>query len=86
MTHTTFRTGLTIIAALAIGCSKSDFPTTPGPTAQTPLTTVAAMKVSGTASLGAGGLTPISMTLIARSLTNMELSSASSVPGTTSVS
>ncbi|MEO7134642.1 MAG: hypothetical protein ABI024_10525, partial [Vicinamibacterales bacterium] len=68
MKQAAFRVGLLAVTALVFGCTKSDFPTTPSPVALTPLTTLSALKVGGTASLPGGRLTPFNMTLIARSV------------------
>ena len=68
MRHRALLVSLSAVVALIIGCSKSDFPTQPSPVADTHLTTLAALKVDGNASLPGGGQTPFNMTLIARSL------------------
>src|SRR5262245_8037425 len=77
---------LPVVAGLLVGCTKSDFPTTPSPVAETPLTTLAALKVTGNASLPGGGLTPFNMTLIARSLNGRAPGAQAQTPGTTDVS
>src|SRR5215217_3019967 len=86
MGYRAFQLSLSILAALLVGCSKSDFPTTPSPVAETPLTTLAALKVDGSASLPGGGQTPFSMTLIARSLDATVSETRAQTPGTTEVS
>ena len=85
MRHRALRVSLSVFAALLIGCSKSDFPTTPSPVADTPLTTLAALKVDGSASLPGGGQTPFNMTLIARSLNFTAPGAQAQTPGTTEV-
>ncbi len=77
---------LCIAGAFVIGCTKTDFPTTPSPVADTPLTTLAALKVDGSASLPAGVQTPFNMTLIARSLNSTAPDVLAQTPGTTDVS
>ena len=85
MRHRALQVSLSAFAALLIGCSKSDFPTTPSPVADTPLTTLAALKVDGSASLPGGGQTPFNMTLIARSLDFTAPGTQAQTPGTTEV-
>jgi hypothetical protein len=86
MRHRALLVSLSAVVALLVGCSKSDFPTQPSPVADTPLTTLAALKVDGNASLPGGGQTPFNMTLIARSLNSTAPGAQAQTPGTTEVS
>ena len=69
MTYTSavIRTSVAICALLIVGCNKAEFPTSPSPVAQTPLTTLQGVKVSGNALVG-GTTTSFNMTLVARAV------------------
>src|SRR3954449_11854900 len=60
-------TSLVLCTAGLLSCNKAEFPTTPSPVADTPLTTLQGVKLSGSA-LVAGQVTSLNMTLIARAV------------------